>query len=53
MLRFLHMRSLLKFASLHGQVHNHFNQARTLISRKNFKDRRTAALAEWRQLCTA
>jgi putative transposase len=53
MLRFRRMRSLQKFAALHGSIHNHFNQERTLISRQNFKDRRTAALVEWRQLCAA
>jgi len=30
-----------------------FNQERALISRKSFKERRTAALNEWRQLCAA
>lgn len=53
MLRFRRMRSLQKFAALHGSIHNHFNQERTLISRQNFKERRTAALTAWRQLCTA
>ena len=53
MLRFRLMRSLQKFAALHGSIHNHFNQERTLISRQNFKDLRTAALTEWRQLCVA
>lgn len=53
MLRFRRMRSLQKFAALHGSVHNHFNQDRHLSSRENFKDRRAAALAEWRQLCAA
>jgi putative transposase len=53
MLRFRRMRSLQKFAAVHGSIHNHFNQERTLISRQNFKDRRTAALVEWRQLCAA
>lgn len=53
MLRFRHMRSLQKFAAVHGSIHNHFNQERTLIGRQNFKDRRTAALAAWRQLCAA
>ncbi len=28
-------------------VHNHFNQDRHLISRENYKERRSAALAEW------
>ena len=53
MLRFRRMRSLQKFAALHGSIHNHFNQERTLISRQIFKERRTAALVEWRQLCAA
>ncbi|MEE4189532.1 MAG: IS6 family transposase [Roseobacter sp.] len=53
MLRFRRMRSLQKFASVHSSVHNHFNQERHLYSRENFKLNRTAALAEWRQLCSA
>ena len=53
MLRFRRMRSLQKFAAVHGSIHNHFNQERTLISRQNFKDRRTAALNAWRQLFAA
>jgi putative transposase len=51
--RFRRMRSLQKFAAVHGSIHNHFNQERTLIRRQNFKDRRTAALAAWRQVCAA
>ena len=51
MQRFRQMRSLQKFAAIHGSIHNHFNQERHLYSRQNFKQNRTAALAEWRQLC--
>ena len=51
MLRFRRMRSLQQFATVHGFIHNHFNQERTLASRTIFKDRRATALAEWRQLC--
>jgi len=51
--RFRRMRSLQKFAAVHGSVCNHFNQERHLNSRDNFKTNRTAALAEWRQLCSA
>ena len=51
MQRFHQMRSLQKFAAIHGSVHNHFNQEHHLYSRQNFKQNRTAALAEWRQLC--
>jgi putative transposase len=53
MLRSRRMRSLQKFAALHGSIHNHFNQERTLISRQIFKDRSTAALTAWRQICAA
>jgi len=52
MLRFRRMRSLQKFATLHGSIHNHFNQERALTSRTIFKERRAAALNEWRQLYT-
>jgi len=53
MLGFRRMRSLQTFAALHGPIHDHFNSERTLIKRQTFKDRRTAALAEWRHLCAA
>jgi putative transposase len=53
MLRFRRMRTLQKFASVHASVFNHFNQERTLSSRTLFKVNRSAALAEWRQLCAA
>ena len=53
MLRFRRMRSLQKFASVHSSVHNHFNLERHFYSRDNFKENRTAALAEWRQLLAA
>nr|WP_284179110.1 IS6 family transposase [Rhabdaerophilum sp. SD176] len=53
MLRFRRMRSLQKFAAVHGSIHNHFNQERHLSSRPTFKERRAAALTEWRQLCAA
>ena len=50
MQRFRQMRSLQKFANIHGSIHNHFNQERHLYNRQNFKQNRTAALTEWRQL---
>ena len=53
MLRFRQMRSLQKFAAIHGSIHNHFNQERHLTSRDIFKARRDAALNEWRHLCSA
>jgi len=50
MLRFRRMKSLQKFASVHANVHNHFNQERHLIDKQTFKNRRSAALAEWQSL---
>jgi putative transposase len=48
MIRFRRMKTLQKFAAVHGTVHNHFNQERHLISRDLYRERRSAALAEWR-----
>jgi len=44
------MKTLQKFASVHASTHNHFNLERHLNHRETFKENRTAALAEWRQL---
>jgi putative transposase len=41
------MKTLQKFSSVHAQVHNHFNQERHLVVRQTYKQRRSAALAEW------
>ncbi len=50
MAKFRSVKSLQKFATIHASIHNHFNQERHLYSRQNFKDNRSAALAEWRQI---
>lgn len=50
MLRFRRMKSLQKFASLHGNSHNHFNQERHRTDRETYRARRSAALAEWQSL---
>jgi len=50
MLRFRQMKSLQKFASVHANVHNHFNQERHLVDRQTYKAHRSAALAEWQNL---
>jgi putative transposase len=50
MLRFRRMKSLQKFASVHASVHNHFNSERHLVDRQTYKERRSAALAEWQSL---
>jgi putative transposase len=46
MLRFRQMKSLQKFASVHANLHNHFNQKRHLVSRQKYKTRGSVALAE-------
>ena len=48
--RFRRMKTLQKFAAVHGTVHNHFSQERHLISRDLYRARRSAALAEWRKV---
>ncbi|WP_167072026.1 DDE-type integrase/transposase/recombinase [Sphingomonas vulcanisoli] len=50
MLRFRRMRSLQKFASVHANVHNLFALERHLIDRTVYKERRSAAQAEWQNL---
>jgi putative transposase len=50
MLRFRQLKSLQKFASVHANFHNHFNQERHLVSRQEYKSRRSATLAEWQTL---
>jgi putative transposase len=50
MTRFRPMRSLQKFAAVQSSVHNHFNLERHFYRREEFKENRSAALAEWRQL---
>ena len=50
MLRFRQMKSLQKFASVHANVHNHFNLERHLVDRETYKNRRSAALADWQNL---
>ena len=48
--RFRSTKTLQKFSSVHAQVHNHFDQDRHLVTRQVYKQRRPAALAEWRAL---
>jgi putative transposase len=50
MLRFRSMRTLQKFSSVQAQVHNHFSLERHLVTREVYKQRRSAALGEWRAL---
>ncbi|HJO74458.1 MAG TPA: hypothetical protein QGH84_04510 [Rhodospirillales bacterium] len=50
MARFRDVKALQKFAAVHASIHNHFNQYRHLNRRDIFKQNRSIALAEWRQL---
>jgi putative transposase len=50
MSKFRDVKTLQKFAAAHASIHNHFNHDRHLNRREVFKQNRSAALAEWRQL---
>ncbi len=50
MAKFRDAKTLQKFAAVHASIHNHFNQDRHLDRRDIFRQNRSAALAEWRQL---
>jgi putative transposase len=52
MLRFTQMSSPQKFASVHASLHKRFAQERHLVDRIAFKERRSAAVAEWQALAT-
>ena len=52
MLRFRQMKTLQKFASVHANVHNHFSLERHLVDRSTYKERRSAAMAEWQSLAS-
>ena len=44
------VKTLQKFTAVHASPFNHFNLDRHLNSRSVFKQNRSSALAEWRQL---
>ena len=50
MLRFRRMNTLQKFSSVHAAFYNHFNQERHLVSRNDYKARRSAAMADWEKV---
>ena len=51
MAKFRSAKSLQKFTAIHASIYNHFNQERHLYRRAIFKNNRSAALAQWRELC--
>ncbi len=50
MAKFRDIKTLQKFSSVHASIHNHFNFDRHLNRPSIFKQNRSAALAEWRQV---
>jgi len=50
MAKFRDVKTLQKFAAAHASIHNHFNHERHLVRRDTFKNDRSVAMAEWRQL---
>ena len=50
MSKFRDVKTLQKFAAVHASIHNHFNLDRHLIDRATFRQNRSAALAEWREV---
>jgi putative transposase len=52
MTRFRRMNSLQKLASVHANVNNHFSLERHLIDRPTYRERRSAALAQWQILAS-
>lgn len=47
MLRLRQMKLLQEFASARANIRNHFSLERDLVNRRTYKERRSAALAEW------
>lgn len=50
MQRFRRMKSLQKFASVHASVQDNFNLERHLVDRQTYRQRRSAAAAEWQSV---
>ena len=48
--RFRDIKTLQKFAAVHGSIYNHFNHQRNLNHHQVDKQHPAAALAEWREL---
>jgi putative transposase len=50
MAKFRDIRTLQKFAAVHASLHDYFHQGRHLNRRNIFKEKRSVAPADWRQL---
>ena len=53
MQKFRSAATLQRFATVHGSIYNHFNHERHLEIRQVYKQKRAAALTEWRKICAA
>ena len=53
MQKFKSCAMLQKFTSYHAQIYNDFNHERHLESRQTYKQKRSAALIEWFQICAS
>ena len=53
MQKFRSPATLQRFAAIHGLIYNHFNHERHLENRQAYKQKRAAALTEWRDICAA
>jgi len=53
MQKFKSCAMLQKFSSYHAQIYNHFNHEKHLESRQTYKQKRSAALTEWFQICAS
>ena len=53
MQRFKTVATLQKFVSYHSQIYNHFNHERHLETRQTYKQKRSAALTAWFQICAS
>ena len=51
MLKFRSPATLQRFINIHSQIYNHFNHQRHLQKRNNYKQLRSVAPNEWRQIC--
>jgi hypothetical protein len=40
------------FDKAHASLHNHFNQEGHVVDRETYRERRSAALAEWQSLAS-
>jgi putative transposase len=53
MQKFRSAATLQRFAAVYGSIYNHFNHERHLETRRAYKQKRAAALTEWREICAA